>query len=40
METSELASLIKSRRSIRAWQDKDVPEQLLLQAVEPGYVGA
>ena len=33
METSELASLIKSRRSIRAWQDKSVPEQLLLQAV-------
>jgi nitroreductase len=34
VETSELAKLIKSRRSIRAWQDKPVPEELLLQAVE------
>ena len=34
METVELAKLIKSRRSIRAWQDKPVPEELLLQAVE------
>jgi len=34
METAELAELIKSRRSIRAWEDKPVPEELLLQAVE------
>lgn len=34
METVELAKLIKSRRSIRAWQDKPVSEELLVQAVE------
>ena len=34
METAELADLIKSRRSIRSWQDKQVPEDLLLRAVE------
>jgi nitroreductase len=34
METQELAKLIKSRRSIRAWQDKPVSEDLLLQALE------
>ncbi len=34
METVELAKLIKSRRSIRVWQDKPVPEELLVQAVE------
>jgi len=34
METAQLANLIKSRRSIRVWQDKPVPEELLLQAVE------
>ena len=34
METVELAELIKNRRSIRAWEDKPVPEELLLQAVE------
>jgi nitroreductase len=34
METAELAELIKGRRSIRAWQDKPVPEELLLHAVE------
>jgi nitroreductase len=34
VETAELAKLIKSRRSIRAWQDKAVPEELLVQAVE------
>lgn len=34
MEIAELAELIKNRRSIRAWQDKPVPEELLLQAVE------
>ena len=34
MELTELESIIKSRRSIRQWQDKEVPEELLLQAVE------
>lgn len=34
MKTSELAELIASRRSIRSWQDKPVPEDLLRQAVE------
>lgn len=34
METVELAELIRRRRSIRAWEDKPVPEELLLQAVE------
>lgn len=34
MNFADLAGLIKSRRSIRAWQDKPVPEELLLQAVE------
>jgi len=34
METAELIKLIKSRRSIRLFQDKAVPEELLLQAVE------
>src|SRR3989304_6661257 len=34
MELNELSKLIKSRRSIRNWQDKDVPEALLTQAIE------
>jgi nitroreductase len=34
MHTSELADLIKSRHSIRSWQDRTVPEDLLKQAVE------
>ena len=34
MELNDLANLIKTRRSIRVWQDKDVPEQLLLNAIE------
>jgi coenzyme F420-0:L-glutamate ligase/coenzyme F420-1:gamma-L-glutamate ligase len=34
MQTSEFATLIKSRRSIRNWQDKPVPEQMLLDAIE------
>lgn len=34
MEMNELANLIKTRRSIRKWQDRAVPEELLLQAVE------
>jgi nitroreductase len=36
MQTSELAALIKSRRSIRKWQDKPVPQQMLLDAIELG----
>jgi nitroreductase len=34
MKTTELAELIKTRRSIRSWQDKPVAEKLLLEAVE------
>lgn len=34
METAQLEELIKGRRSIRAWQDKPVPEELLMHAVE------
>ena len=34
MELTDLANLIKTRRSVRVWQDKEVPEQLLLQAIE------
>ena len=34
MELTDLATLIKGRRSIRKWQDKDVSEELLLQAIE------
>ena len=34
MNTGELENIIKSRRSIRAWQDKDVPEELILKAIE------
>lgn len=34
MELTDLASLIKSRRSIRRWQDKGVSEDLLVQAIE------
>jgi nitroreductase len=34
MEMAELTKLIKSRRSIRVWQDKPVSEKLLLQAIE------
>lgn len=34
MELVDLEKLIRSRRSIRAWQDKAVPEELLLKAVE------
>ncbi|MFC2045378.1 nitroreductase family protein [Chloroflexota bacterium] len=34
MELESLRDLIKSRRSIRMWQDKEVPEELLIQAVE------
>jgi nitroreductase len=34
MDTQELAKLIKSRRSIRVWQDKPVSEDLLMQALD------
>jgi len=34
MKTAELADLITSRRSIRAWQDRPVSEELLCQAIE------
>ncbi len=34
MNTTDLANLIKSRRSIRVWQDKPVPEEMILQAIE------
>ncbi len=34
METKVLENLVKSRRSIRKWLDKPVPEELLLKAVE------
>jgi len=34
MQMNELAELIKSRRSVRLWQNKAVPEELLLQAIE------
>ncbi len=34
MELVDLANLIRSRRSIRSWQDKKVPQDLLLQALE------
>ena len=34
METTDLVTLIKGRRSIRLWQDKPVPEDLLLRAIE------
>ena len=34
MEFEKLAELIKSRRSVRKFQDKPVPEDLLLKALE------
>ena len=34
MEFDDLANLVKNRRSIRSWQDKEVSEELLIQAVE------
>jgi nitroreductase len=34
MKTSEMAELIKSRRSIRSWLEKPVDEDMLLQAIE------
>ncbi len=34
MNNTDLANLIKNRRSIRNWQDKPVPEDLIMQAIE------
>ena len=34
MEFVDLEKLIKGRRSIRRWQDKEVPEELLLKAIK------
>lgn len=34
MDKAEFSEFIKSRRSIRLWEDKPVPEELLKQAVE------
>ncbi len=34
MEFADLEMLIRSRRSIRQWQDKEVSEELLLKAIE------
>ncbi len=34
MEIAELTKLIKTRRSIRLYQDRPVPEALLIQAIE------
>ena len=34
METADLETLIKGRRSIRLWQDKPVSEDQLLKAIE------
>lgn len=34
IDNSELARLIKSRRSVRQWRDEPVPEALLLEALE------
>jgi nitroreductase len=34
MKFEELAELIKGRRSVRVWQNKPVPEELLLKAIE------
>jgi nitroreductase len=36
LNTDELAGLITSRRSVRAWTNKPVPENLLLKAIELG----
>ncbi|MFC1918529.1 nitroreductase family protein [Chloroflexota bacterium] len=34
MDLTDSADFIRSRRSIRSWQDKDVPQELLQQAIE------
>ena len=33
-EANELANMIKSRRSVRLWQEKAVPEEMLSRAIE------
>ena len=34
MDLGELETIIKTRRSVRKWQDKKVPEDLITQAIE------
>jgi len=34
VEFSDLEQLVKTRRSIRVWQDREVPEELLMRAIE------
>ncbi|MAE10601.1 MAG: nitroreductase family protein [Dehalococcoidales bacterium] len=34
MELNDLESVIKGRYSVRSWQEKDIPEELLLKAIE------
>ena len=34
MELADLANVIRSRHSIRSWQEKEVPQELLLSAIE------
>lgn len=34
MDLQELEDLIKTRRSIRAWQDRDVPDELIKRALD------
>ncbi len=34
MDTADLSGLIMGRRSVRVWQEKPVPETLLMQAIE------
>jgi nitroreductase len=36
MELNELERLIQTRRSIRKWQDREVPDELLKKAIEIG----
>ena len=36
MNLEELERILKQRRSVRKWQDKQVPEELLLKAIEVG----
>lgn len=34
MDLTELEELIKSRRSIRAWEDRDIPDELIRRALD------
>jgi len=34
VEFSDLEQVIKTRRSIRVWQDREVPEDLLMRAID------